>query len=589
MKTNRLFLNIAALAVAVAFTACSADELSSSGKAQQSDVISLTSSVSKTRAASELQTNALNTATKVGVFGINGTTAVTNGGNNQYSVTATGDLTADDKEMKWPVDGTAKVDIYAYAPYQSGWTAYDAANAFSVSADQSTDAGYLASDLLYASTKEVSKTSSAVVLAFSHKLVRINVKLTKGDECPYDVSKSAISISGTKLATTLNPSTGALGAASGNATDIKIGTDVAITADGTTTYGVVVPQQLAAGTQFVKIVADGKILSAKLASAVTLEAGKAYNFSAEIGSSSEVALSLGSVTLTGWGTNNELEAGKVEEVKYEYSPTSFVALGSGQSATYADGTYTWTASTNNLMTILEFPLSDGHKLSDFETLEITVSNLTDGAQWRVGYVPEGGSYTNFPGSPSTANGKLTIDLTALSGLSTVTKIQLGGSSNASSEDAKSLKVSPSDVVLKGLVSSTSDEETPSTSGTLTATFGTPGGNASYDATTNIYSWTGSTNNLMAVFEFSNGELANYATLEFTFSNLVTGPVRMGYYVGSAFTEFGTGYYNASTKTVDLTALGIDLSTVTKISFGGRSNAGSCKIKASDVKLTKASN
>ena len=580
---KRLFLNIAALTAVVAFTACSADELSSSGKAQQSDVISLTSRVAQTRAASELQTNALNTATKVGVFGINGTSAVTNGGNNQYSVTATGDLTADDKEMKWPVDGTAKVDIYAYAPYQSGWTAYDAANAFSVSADQSSDAGYLASDLLHASTKEVSKTSSAVVLAFSHKLVRINVKLTKGDECPYDVSKSTISISGTKLATTLNPSTGALGAASGNATDIKIGTDVAITADGTTTYGVVVPQQLAAGTQFVKIVADGKILSAKLASAVTLEAGKAYNFSAEIGSSSEVALSLGSVTLTGWGTNNELEVGDVEEVKYEYSPTSFVALGGSQNATYADGTYTWTASTNNLMTILEFP-ADGHKLSDFETLEITVSNLSDGAQWRVGYVPEGGSYTNFPGSPSTANGKLTIDLTALSGLSTATKIQLGGYSNASSEDAKSLKISPSDVVLKGLVSSTSDEETPSTSGTLTATFGTPGGNATYASPT--YSWTATNNNLMTCFEFSNGELDNYKTLTFKLSNLSGNMVRMGYYVGSAFTEFGNGYGSNGTKTVDLTTLGIDLKTVTKIAFGGRTGTGSVDILASEVVLSK---
>ena len=584
MIKNKLYTGLAALTTAVALTACSADEMdSSSGNPLNGDVISLTSRVAKTRAASELQTNALNTATKVGVFGINGTSAVTNGGNNQYSVTATGDLTADDKEMKWPVDGTAKVDIYAYAPYQSGWTAYDAANAFSVSADQSTDAGYLASDLLYASTKEVSKTSSAVVLAFSHKLVRINVKLTKGDDCPYDVSKSAISISGTKLATTLNPSTGALGAASGDAADIKIGADVAITADGTTTYGVVVPQQLAAGTQFVKIVADGKILSAKLASAVTLEAGKAYNFSAEIGSSSEVALSLGSVTLTGWGTNNELEAGDVEEVKYEYSPTSFVALGGGQNATYAESTYTWTASTNNLMTILEFP-ADGHKLSDFETLEITVSNLSDGAQWRVGYVPEGGSYTNFPGSPSTANGKLTIDLTALSGLSTATKIQLGGSSNASSEDAKSLKISPSDVVLKGLVSSTSDEETPSTSGTLTATFGTPGGNATYASPT--YSWTATNNNLMTCFEFSNGELDNYKTLTFKLSNLSGNMVRMGYYVGSAFTEFGNGYGSNGTKTVDLTTLGIDLKTVTKIAFGGRTGTGSVDILASEVVLSK---
>lgn len=584
MKTNRLFLSIAVLAAGAVLTACSSDEMGSgSGKTLNSDVISLTSRVAQTRAASELQTNALNTATKVGVFGISGDAAVTNGDNNQYSVTETGDLEAVDKDMKWPSDESAKVDIYAYAPYQSGWT-YSGANTFSVAADQSTDAGYLASDLLHASTKNLDKTTDAVVLAFTHKLVRINVKLTKSEDCPYDVSKSVISISGTKVATTLNPSTGALGAASGDAADIKIGSNVAITTDGATAYGVVVPQALAAESQFVKIEADGKVLSARLASAVTLEAGKAYNFSAEIGSTTDVKLSLGSVTLTDWGGNNELEAGDIEEVKYEYSPTSFVALGGSQNATYADGTYTWTASTNNLMTILEFPLSDGHKLSDFETLEITVSNLSDGAQWRVGYVPEGGSYTNFPGSPSTANGMLTIDLTALSGLSTVTKIQLGGSSNASSEDAKSLKISPSDVVLKGLVSSTSDEETPSAGGTLTATFGTPGGNATYASPT--YSWTATNNNLMTCFEFSNGELDNYKTLTFKLSNLSGNMVRMGYYVGSTFTEFGSGYGSNGTKTVDLTALGIDLKTVTKIAFGGRTGTGSVDILASEVVLSK---
>ncbi len=117
---------------------------------------------------------------------------------------------------------------------------------------------------------------------------------------------------------------------------------------------------------------------------------------------------------------------------------------------------------------------------------------------------------------------------------------------------------------------------------LYATFGTPGSNASYSSPT--YTWTGSTSNLMTVFEFANGELANYSKLTFTFSNLVDGPVRMGYYVGSTFTEFGSGYYSAGEKTVDLTALDIDLSTVTKIAFGGRSNAGSCDILATDVYL-----
>ena len=92
---------------------------------------------------------------------------------------------------------------------------------------------------------------------------------------------------------------------------------------------------------------------------------------------------------------------------------------------------------------------------------------------------------------------------------------------------------------------------------------------------------------MTVFEFANGELKNYTTLKFTISNLSEGAsVRMGYYVGSAFTEFGKGYYSNGAKEVNLTELGIDLSTVTKISFGGRNASGSVDIKAADVILSK---
>ena len=47
---------------------------------------------------------------------------------------------------------------------------------------------------------------------------------------------------------------------------------------------------------------------------------------------------------------------------------------------------------------------------------------------------------------------------------------------------------------------------------LDATFGTPAGNGSWDANTNTYTWTGSTNNLMTIFSFSNGDLAKYSKI-----------------------------------------------------------------------------
>lgn len=111
---------------------------------------------------------------------------------------------------------------------------------------------------------------------------------------------------------------------------------------------------------------------------------------------------------------------------------------------------------------------------------------------------------------------------------------------------------------------------------LYAKFGSLPGGA--NATLNKYTWTDTNNNLMTVFEFNSGELANYTTLKFTISNLTGGTmVRMGYYVGSTFTEFGDGFGSDGNKTVDLTSLGIDLSTVTKISFGGRTGKGSVNL------------
>lgn len=124
---------------------------------------------------------------------------------------------------------------------------------------------------------------------------------------------------------------------------------------------------------------------------------------------------------------------------------------------------------------------------------------------------------------------------------------------------------------------------------LYATFGSLPGGA--NATLNKYTWSATNNNLMPVFEFSNGELANYTTLKFTISNLTGGMVRMGYYVGGSFTEFGSGFGSSGDKTVDLTSLGIDLSTVTSIAFGGRTlndNSTPGSVNISNVYLVPSS-
>lgn len=435
MCSNRYLIGVAVLAGTMMMAACSADETGASLPTAEDGDITLTSRVGETRTASELQTDAVSTSVTVGTFGVSAGTLVTNGNNNQYSVAASGALTPKSKGMKWPSGKVGTVDIFAYAPYQNGWT-YNASNTFRVSDDQSTDAGYLASDLLYASVTGQTYTTSPVALKFQHQLARINVNVTTATDRPADLPSSVdIYIGGTLRTYSFNPSTGK-GAVTGSTTNnIKIAKGVNV-GKGYTAYAVIVPQTVKKGERFLKIdTGTDEMVVAKLKADVTFEEGKTYNFKAVV-SPEGITLTLGSVTLSEWGASTDIGNATAQE-----------------------------------------------------------------------YVPD----------------------------------------------------------------------------PITATFGTPGENASYNSPT--YTWTAGNNNLMTVFTFTGGELAYYKTLTFKFSNLVDGPVRMGFFVGSTFTEFGNGYYSAGTKTVDLTTLGIDLSTVTSIAFGGRSSAGSCDINASDVILS----
>ena len=577
---------------------CSSEdaELQSSN---QPTAINFVSSVAMTRSANvSLQQVQIASSVEVGVFAKTSAGYITNGDNAKLTADGSGNFTG--TTLYFPTDGAA-VSVSAYAPYNAAFASKDGeAVSFSVAADQSSDAGYLKSDLLCGAptgTNSFTKDNPTVALNFEHKLAKLKVKFTLGDT-DVDLKGATINIVNTLPTTTLKVSDGTLGTASGTATTIKA---VTFASDATEflASAVLIPQTVAAGS-FVQIVLADKMLDAKLNSVATFVSGKSYTYNVNISGSgaetkAEIVLSS---TVTDWVEDaTELTGDLTEEELPEvtYSPTSFVALTSGQNATYENGVYTWTASTNNLMTIVEFSAGE---LAQYKTLEVTTSDMTAGANWRMGYVVDGGSFTQFSGSPYYSAGTKTVDLTALAAsgvdLSKVTKIQMGGNSGGGG----SITILPSNVVLKGNAggSSTGGNTGGDTGGstggdtgsgdgnTLTATFGTPDSNATYSAPT--YTWTGSTSNLMTVFEFANGELANYTTLTFTFSNLVDGPVRMGYYVGSTFTEFGNGYYSAGTKTVDLTALGIDLATVTKIAFGGRSNAGSCDIVASDVVLSK---
>lgn len=567
----------------LAFAACTKEMETT----EQGTPINFFSTVSQTKSANvNLQKVQLAQDVQVGVF-VKGEDGYVSGGDNAC-LTADGNGGFSGTSLYCPSDGSA-VSVYAYAPFQAAFSGKDdQAVAFSVAADQSTDAGYLKSDLLCGApsgTNSFTKDNPVVLLSFAHKLAKMTVKFTLSDDTDVDLKGATVNIVNTLPTTSLQVSSGTLGAASGTAAAIKAVT-FSTAATSFLASAVIVPQTVAAG-DFIQILLADKMLNAKLNSDATFVSGKAYTYNVRISgegvdASAEIELSS---TVTDWDENTEELTGDVtEEELPEPEPVTLTAnFGTpGSNATYSAPTYTWIGSTSNLMTVFEFANGE---LAQYHTLQFTFSNLVDGPV-RMGYYV-GTTFTEF-GSGYYSAGTKTVDLTALGiDLSTVTKISFGGRSNAGSCD-----ILASDVILIGNADgSTPDDggDTPADGNTLNATFGTPGSKASWDASTNTYSWTAGDTNLMECFSFTNGELADYATLSFTLAGLASDNsqgVRVGYYVGTAWTEIQSFYSNGA-KTITLSdKISADvLPTVVKISFGGKSGSGG-SVVLTDMKLTK---
>lgn len=260
------------------------------------------------------------------------------------------------------------------------------------------------------------------------------------------------------------------------------------------------------------------------------------------------------------------------------------------SATYKSPTYTWAANTNNLMPMFTFANGE---LADYETLCFTFANISSEASVRVGvyYTDDNGASTwRQMGGAYYSPGTKTVNLAVFASesnidLAKVTGICFGGNGWATDSQPASV-----DIVARQVYLENGDFDP-----LLYATFGTPANNASYDDATETYSWTLGYSNLMPVFTFANGELTNYKTLSFTFSDYKvesgSGGVRIGVYHttdggGSTWKQMGDSFYANGTKTIDLEAFakesGVDLAKVTSICFGGSNGAGSVTLKPSEM-------
>lgn len=466
MKQNKLFLGLATIAAVLTFASCSSDELDLNSQQKQTRTISFTSTLNdggtRTRTVTESQTTTI--ATSVGVFGIQNNKTVTGGNNNEHTVSS-GNLSSS-TEVKCT---DAAASFYAYAPYQEGWT-YNSANAFSVATNQSEEAGYLASDLLYGvptanNPVTISSTNTAIPLTFTHKLARLVITIKKATGVTKQLSNATISITGTKIATSLNPSTGELEEASDPITPIKVASlsaDIpAGESESATVYAIIVPQQVASTTDFIKITKvdnnagdnNNYTFAVKLAETTTFETGKTYSLTIIVGGSSTattraVTISGSETVLNSWtltdalqNQNSSAPSGSQLEANLTTSNANnwkyYATETTEESVNYAANTFRWTANSNNLMPLFSF--SNG-ELASYSRLVIVINDLSDNKP-RLGYYI-GNVYTSLSTTFSSAGTK-NYDLTGLGiDLTKVTSIVIGGNGAAGTCTITNVKLLP---------------------------------------------------------------------------------------------------------------------------------------------------
>lgn len=326
----------------------------------------------------------------VGAFGITSEGAITNGANNKYTVGSNGKLTAEN-EMTAP-ERTENLKIFAYAPHNEAWTTHTTDYDFTVASDQTDDAGYLASDLLYAEGSTIQKVTvnqNAIGLTFKHKMSRVQLNITKEEDAD-DLASASVTLNNTLPTIKFNPSTGALGTVSGTATDI---TAIDVLGSNESVYAIVVPQTVNAGTVLFTIKKSDKSYTLKLGNKVEFQSGKSYSFTVNIKSNTpeDIEIKLdGSATVSDWVSDNSNENKTDAEIIKELDLSTFKIKDGISPATliWDDKNFTlkWLQVQQQYTSYLYIMPADTdlttEDYSQFKSLVIEISDFNDGY---VGY------------------------------------------------------------------------------------------------------------------------------------------------------------------------------------------------------------
>ena len=194
MRENLILCMALAFTVA-GMTSCSNEILSTDGKQTDTENIPMIYQMSHPGAEAQVLETDFEVGNQTGLFVTQADKPLQVGGNvlNNEMLTFDGSEWTATKTLYWD-DGT--YNVYAYYPYIKSVNSIEDLP-FSVCLDQSKEktasalGGYEASDLLYASAKNVTASAEPVSLTYKHIMSKLTIRLIKGEDFEGEMPSNA--------------------------------------------------------------------------------------------------------------------------------------------------------------------------------------------------------------------------------------------------------------------------------------------------------------------------------------------------------------------------------------------------------------
>lgn len=228
-------------------------------------------------------------------------------------------------------------DVYAYYGKSGGSPVTNSTTSFSVAPDQTGEADYKASDLMYATIASLQKTKPIGSLTFAHLMAQIKVKITP----VIDVTTiNAVKIIGGHRTVALTMPGCTIGSTSGDLSTTQSITMYSSTTSGEVTYYALIPPQTISG-DFLQIETDAGTVTYSLANIMTFSRGECYTFDLAVTKASKTFNYTGSeqtfeVPATGWYT---IQAYGAEGGESLYNMTEGTTPKSGGKGGYSSISY----------------------------------------------------------------------------------------------------------------------------------------------------------------------------------------------------------------------------------------------------------